>query len=121
MANKLLQTMDLRYMRSQVQTALPDTINILRKSVTSDQQGGFTEAWSDAYQNIPARLATASGGESISAGQQDPSPTMTLTESSDQSVEQTDRVVHASGTYEVQFIDAGKSWDLTTRCQIRRI
>ena len=121
MANLLLQDMDLRYMRSEVKVALPDLVSIQRKVVTSDQQGGFSESWSDAYQNVPVRLTPSGGGESIVSGQQDPQKVFALTLASNQSIEQTDRIVHSSGTYEVQLIDQGKSWGLTTRCQILRL
>ena len=121
MANSLLQTMDLAYMRAEIQMALPDTVSIIRRSITSDQQGGYSEACGDAYQNVSARILISGGGESVSEGQQSTRPDGTLTVASSQSVEQTDRIVHASGTYEILFIDTGKSWDLTKRCQIRRI
>ena len=121
MVDKLLQEMDLRYMRVTVKTAMPDTVSIQRKDLDSDKQGGFTESWSDAYQNVPARLAITGGAESAGQGRQDLQPDATLTVTYDQSIEQTDRVVHASGTYEVQFIDAGKSWIAAKRCQMRRL
>ena len=71
MADKLIQDMDLRYMRAAVKTAMPDSVSILRKSLTSDKQGGFSEAWDEAYQNIPARLSAASGKETVAQGRED--------------------------------------------------
>ena len=119
--DKLLQTADLEYMRSQVRVAMPDTVTIQRKALSSDQQGGYTESYDDAYQNIPARLAIKSVAESIAAGVQDVRLDATLTVAYDQSIEQSDRVVHSSGSYEIQSVDTGKSWSVSTRCQMRRL
>ena len=121
MANKLLQENDLQYMRAAVLTAMPDAVDVQRKSLTSDKQGGFTESWANAYQNIPGRLAAKAGNESVGQGRQDLQLDYTLTLAHDQSIEQTDRVVHASGIYEIQSIDVGKSWAATKLCQMRRL
>ena len=121
MVNKLLQTGDLTYMRSEAKTAMPDTVNIQRLSQTADGQGGFTIEWSNVYQNVAARLSAGGSTESVTAGRQNSEPDFMLTVASDQSIEETDRVVHSSGTYEVQSVDNGTSWQLTTRCQMRRL
>ena len=121
MVNKLLQNNDLTYVRNEAIKSLPDTVDIQRKTLVGDGQGGYSETWSSAYQNIAARLIASGGGESNAAGRQDLQAGFTLTLAHDQSVEQTDRILHTSGTYEVQTIDTGKSWSITTRCQIRRL
>ena len=121
MADKLIQDMDLRYMRAAVKTAMPDIVSILRKSLASDKQGGFSESWEEAYQNIPARLSAASGKETVAQGREDLQVDFMLTVAYDQSVEQSDRVSHSSGTYEVHFVDSGKSWATSKRCQMRRL
>ena len=121
MVNKLLQTDDLVYARSESQKALPDNITIQRKTLVSDKQGGFTESWSNVYQNVPGRVSVTGGSESMSAGQQDVQITATLTIAYDQSIEQTDRVIHGDETYEVQMVDSGKTWALARRCQMRRL
>ena len=46
MVNKLIQGNDLVYMRSEAQMAMPDQVDIHRKTNTADGQGGFTESWS---------------------------------------------------------------------------
>lgn len=121
MVNKLLQNNELTYMRSEAKKAMPDTVNIQRKTTTSDQQGGYTESWDDAYQNIPARVTITGGGEVATQGRQEPRPDALLTVSFDQSVDQTDRVVHSSGTYEIKFVNTNRSWALVTQCQMRRL
>ncbi len=121
MVNKLLQSNDLSYLRTEAQTAMPDNVTIQRKTLISDQQGGFTEGWSDVYQNIPGRVSVTGGGESMRAGRQDVQIDAMLTIAYDQSIEQSDKVVHGGTTYEVVFVDAGKTWALAQRCQMRRL
>ena len=121
MVNKLLQLNDLTYMRSEARLAMPDTVNVQRMAQTADGQGGFTTEWSNVYQNIPARLTATGSSESLTAGRMNSQPDFMLTVASDQSIEETDRVVHLNDTYEVQSVDSEKSWKLTTRCQMRRL
>ena len=121
MVNKLLQLNDLTYMRSEAKLAMPDTVNVQRMAQTADGQGGFTTEWSNVYQNIPARLTATGSAESLTAGRMNSQPDFMLTVASDQSIEETDRVVHLNDTYEVQSVDSEKSWKLTTRCQMRRL
>ncbi len=42
MANELLQGNDLTYMRVETRKAMPDAVDIQRKSLVSDKQGGYT-------------------------------------------------------------------------------
>jgi len=121
MVNKLIQGNDLVYMRSEVQMAMPDQVDIHRKTNTADGQGGFTESWSSVYQDVSARLTATNGAESTDAQRQDLQADYVITLPSDQSIEQTDRIVHTSGTYAVQFVDVGKSWSTSKRCQIRKL
>ena len=121
MVDKLLQGNDLAYMRSEAEKAMPDLVDIQRKTLTSDKQGGFTEAWANSYQQVAARIAGKGGGESNEAGRLDLQLDFMLTLAHDQSITQTDRVVHTSGTYEIQSVDTGKSWSATIRCQMRRL
>ena len=121
MVNRLLQNNDLSYLRDEVIKTMPDTVNIQRQSRVSDGQGGFTTNWSNAYQNVAARITPSGGSESIDAGRQDLQADAMLTITYDQSIEQTDRVIHSSGTYEVRFIEDGKTWSTAKRCQMRRL
>ena len=121
MVNRLLQANDLAYMRGETRKSMPDLVDIQRKTVESDKQGGFTESWANAYQDVPARIASKGGSESGSAGRQDLQLDYTLAVGYDQSILQTDRIVHTSGTYEVQSVDDGKSWATSKICQMRQI
>ena len=121
MVDRLLQAADLEYIRAVTVTAMPDLVDIQRQTLESDKQGGYTESWVNVYQTIPARLSALSGNESNTAGRQDLQPDAVLTVGYEQSIEQTDRVVHPSGTYEILFVDTGKSWASAKRCQMRRL
>jgi len=121
MVNRLLQNNDLSYIRNESIKAMPDTVSIQRQTSVADGQGGFTTSWSNAYQNVAARVIPSGGSESIDAGRQDLQADAMLTVAYDQSVEQTERVVHSSGTYEVRFVEDGKSWSTAKRCQMRRL
>ena len=61
MVIKLLQGNDLEYIRAAAITAMPDTVDIQRKTLLADQQGGFSEEWGNAYESVPARLTQLSG------------------------------------------------------------
>ena len=121
MVNKLLQSSDLTYARAESQKALPDNITIQRKTLLSDQQGGYTEAWSAVYQNIQGRVSVTGGSESMAAGRQDVRVDAVLTIAYDQSIEQSDKVEHGGETYEIISVDSGKTWALVQRCQMRRL
>ena len=121
MVNKLLQSNDLTYARAESQKAMPDSITIQRKTLVSDKQGGFTEDWASVYQNVPGRVSVTGSSESMAAGRQDVQIDATLTIAYDQSVEQSDRVLHGDETYEISSVDSGKTWALARRCQMRRV
>ena len=121
MVDKLLQGLDLDYMRVEAVRAMPDNVTVQRKTLVSDKQGGFTEGWSDVYQNIQGRVSVTGGAESLAAGRQDVRIDATLTVAYDQSIEQSDKVVHGGETYEIVSVDSGKTWALARRCQMRRL
>ena len=121
MADRLLQSADLDYMRTEAIRAMPDIVDIQRESKELDGQGGFIVSWAEVYQNIPARLTSKGGSETTDSARLDTQLDYTLTVSYDQPIGAADRVVHSSGTYEVQSVDTGKSWTLSKRCQMRQI
>ena len=117
----MLTVNELTYMRSEAEQAMPTSVHIQRQSRVADGQGGFTINWASVYQNVPARLTAKGGGESTALDREDAQVNFVLTVAYDQSIETSDRVVHSSGTYEVQAVDDGKSWAVATRCQMRRL
>ena len=121
MADYLLQTGDMTYMRSEASKALPDAVSILRRTLESDKQGGFSESWDIAYENIPARIAFMSSSEKFAVAREDVDVRFTVTVAYDQSLEQTDRISHGEDTYEVVSVTSSRSWDTSKRCQARQV
>ena len=121
MANLLLQTSDLTYLRDEILVALPDTVTIQRKAMTADGQGGFSESWGDAYQSVSARLATPSGSERIAQERIDTLITTTITLPFSQNVLLNDRIIHPDGSFEVVSINENQSWGTAKRCLVRRL
>ncbi len=121
MADYLLQTGDMAYMRSQANQALPDVVSILRRTLESDKQGGFTEGWSIVYENIPARISFMSSAEKFAVAREDVDTRFTVTVAYDQSLEQSDRISHGEDTYEVVSVTSSRSWDTSKRCQARQV
>jgi SPP1 family predicted phage head-tail adaptor len=100
---------------------MPEDIIIQVLSRTQDGQGGLTEAWTTAYQDVPARLAERSGNERIVAGTQYEAAEYILTVPWDQNIEETMRIIHDGVTYEVLFVNHGRSFDSARRCLLKRL
>lgn len=101
---------------------LPDRCSIQDVTRVDDAVSGFTETWVDAYTNVPCRLSAqrVRQSESLQAGQLTPERLYDLTLLVDQPIKQTSRVILDGVTYEVVYIDAGKSYAITRRVQVVR-
>ena len=121
MANTLLQNNDLIYVRGEAQVSLPDTVSIQRRTLTSDGQGGFAESWSISYPNISARLGKSGNSETINGSRQEAVVTLTVTLPYSQSVEESDRIIHSTGTFEVTGINDSQTWGTVRVCQVRKL
>ncbi|MDP2950168.1 MAG: phage head closure protein [Chloroflexota bacterium] len=116
-----LSSADLAYVRSQAAVALPDTITIERLTRADDGAGGQTETWTIAYADVPARLSERTGREGIMAARESVEADWVLTLPYDQDITEADRIIHASLTYEVVFVNTGRSYDTVRRCFLARI
>ena len=121
MANELLQSNDMAYIRAEALKSLPDAVDIQRRALESDKQGGYTESWAIVSSSVPARIAFMSAADRFAAGREDAQVHITLTVPFDQLVEQSDRVVISGATFEVVSISNPRSWDTAKRCQLRRM
>ena len=121
MADTLMQTADLVYVRAQAKQALPTTVHLLELRRTEDQQGGYTEAYVLAYRDVPARLAEMSGRESAQADRLNVDASYMLTVAWDQSVDAAMRVQHGETVYAVGFVNAGRSYDTARRAMLKRL
>ena len=116
-----LSEADLAYTRSQASSALPDIVTIERLTRIDDGAGGQTNRWDQVYTDVPARLAERSGRDGIMAARESVEAAWTLTLPYNQEIAEADRVVHDGLTYEVVWVNKGRSWDTVRRCFLARI
>mgnify|MGYP003139877660 FL=1 len=121
MANSLLQDGDLAYVRAEVVTSLPDKIDIQRRTNTADGQGGFSESWETAYQDVSARITYGSGSNSVGVEQENRSRQLKVSVGHNQSIESGDRLLLSGDTLEVLSVDLPDSWHVFKICQVRQI
>ena len=121
MADTLMQTADLAYVRAQAEQALPTTVHLLELRRTEDQQGGYTESYVLAYRDVPARLAETNGREQAVAGRLNIEAEYMLTVPYDQAIDSAMRVQHGETVYAVMFVNAGRSYDTTRRAMLKRL
>lgn len=112
---------DLTYLRAEAEQALPTTVSIERAERTEDGQGGYTEAWRAVYQDVPARLAERTGREGVFGSKIAVDAEWVLTLPYDQGITAEDRVVHDGASYEVAFVNEGRSYDTVRRVLLRRV
>ncbi len=115
----LLSAADLVYLRTEAEKLLPDTCDIVERQLASDGQGGFTEAWAPSYQDVPCRLAESSGREKAVGNREAGDSSWVLTLAHDQAIGRDDRVYIGGRTYEVVFVNEGRSHDTVRRVQLR--
>lgn len=118
-----LTAAEIAAMRDDLEDSMPDTCVIQRRSLTTDGQGGKTEAWAAAG-TVVCRLSPqgigrgdeTSRAERISGEEE---WVVTLPALSD--VTTTDRLVVLGVTYEPVGLRAVRSWELSRRVTCKRI
>jgi head-tail adaptor len=98
----MLTADEITTMRSTLNTSLPDTAQVQRRTLTPDGAGGFTESWSTVA-TVACRLSPAgrSPEERVIAERLTATSTWTLTVPALTDVQTADRVVVGSRTFEV--------------------
>ena len=119
----LLSGADMVYLRAEAENLLPDTCDIMERQISTDGVGGYSEAWSASYQGIPCRLSEAQyqQREGVQAAREGANNVWVLTLPYDQAIGRDDRVLHNAVTYEIIFVNEGRSYDTVRRVQLRRI
>ena len=118
----VLTSADLTSMRTTINTMMPDTCNIIAGTITSDGQGGYTEAWGTAYAGVSCRLDKRNTGrEVVSAGAIQTFGTWVLTLPYNTAITSSNRVEHGSVTYSVVHVDTDKSWIASVRAELEEI
>ncbi len=119
---------ELADIRTSINDLLPDTCTIEKVAYTVSAIGAATRSYSNRATLVACRIdpvpsITLTGSEQVSRfknyliteGQ------FILTLKNDQTIAETDRIVHNSITYEVVHIDDDKSWQSSVRCVLNTI
>jgi SPP1 family predicted phage head-tail adaptor len=117
-----LSTDELAQIRADVLTLLPDTGNILSSSLSPDGSGGWTTTWGTATAGVNYRLDPIRAREQVAGAALTSFHTFILTLPHNTTVAAQNRFKAADGTeYNVVSVDAGKSWQVSVRCEVERI
>ncbi len=120
----LISQTDINHIQIEAESVLPDFCTIQTVTTASDGQGGNPPTFSDTYTDVPCRLSPFTRrqiDEMEIRGQIMTRRPFWLMISKDQTIGVKDKVVKAAITYEVSYIDDGKSYAATRRVQITRV
>ncbi len=118
-----LSTQELVQLRTEQSNYFPDLCTIQTVARTSDDQGGLTEVWSNAYTSVACRLAPVRAslvetpeGDQISAASR-----WILSVAHNQAMAEDMRVVHDSETYEIEHLEDTHSNRTARRAYLMRL
>lgn len=120
----LISQTDIDHIQIEAESVLPDVCTIRTATTASDGQGGNSPTFSDTYTDVRCRLSPFTRRqieEMEIRGQIMTRRPFWLTISEDQTIGIKDKVVKATITYEVSYIDNEKSYAATKRVQIVRV
>lgn len=115
-----LSAAELTAIRADIATLLPDTCNILAKTLVQDGSGGQTETWSTVASNVACRLDPSNGREMEIGGQVQPFYGFILTLPHGTTITAQNRVSVNGGTFAVVSADPEKSWKASVRAYVER-
>lgn len=120
----LLSPAQITAMRTTADLALPDTVVISRRTVSSDGAGGWNESWATAA-TVAGRLMPRyqiSSMEGQGPGQIQAVAQWTLTLPAGTDLRAGDRVAVAGRTFEVYaLLSAGVAWRISVRADVREV
>ena len=113
---------ELVAMRSELGLTLPGTAVIHSRTLTSDSQGGYTQTYA-AASTVDARLSPEGlrGNEGQFAGRVAEVSPWILTVPYTTTINEGNRVVYASDTYEVSEVLTRVPWDLCIRARLMEV
>lgn len=122
----MLSDADIAGMRSTLNTLLPDTATISRKT-TANVGGEETESWASIATGVACRIAPIGGGEAGAGGGQSGAvggrvvdeTTHIVTLAAGTDIEEADRVAIDGATYDVTLVRKRGAWELTRRVEVR--
>lgn len=116
----MLPDEELAQLKTDLETTLPDTCTILSLTRTSDNQGGWSEAWGTASQGVPCRLDFIGGAENMAGDALQPYTRAIVTLPQATTITANNRIVHGGNTYSVQSVNLG-SWLGIKRASVEKV
>ncbi len=120
----LISQTDIDHIRTEAESVLPDFCTIQTGTIASDGQGGNPITQANTYTNVPCRLMPFTQRQieiEERKGQLQSDRPFWLTIVRSQPIGIQDRVIKDAITYEVSYIDDGKSFAAIKRVQVVRI
>lgn len=111
----------LTAMRAAIAELLPDTCNILSVTQVADGQGGVTETWGTASNNIACRLDVVNKREQVAGGAVQQFTGYVLSCPYDTTISAANRVEVSSVTYAVTGLNDGQSWKAVKRVMLEAV
>ena len=118
-----LSTLEIAQLRGDQDDYFPDTCTLQTVAKTSDDQGGWTEEWTNAYTSVACRLAPirASLVETLEGDQISAASRWILSVAHNQTIAEDMRVVHDSETYEIEHLEDTHSNRTARRAYLMRL
>jgi hypothetical protein len=112
----MLSAADLTAMQVTLDASLPDTATVYRVARTSDDAGGYTDAWAAAGSAVACRISPVSSGRelAVAAKLTSVSPWV-LTLPAGTNVTTADQLRTSTRTFEVLAPLAPRSWEISRR------
>ena len=119
----MLTSAELSSMQTTVSESLPDTMQIIHRTLSADSLGGSTASWSTPI-SVSARLGLAtssSSPERAVAGAEMSIGSWRITLPAFTDVSQTDRILFGSRTFEILDVSTVHSFELSTVAQCEEV
>ena len=116
-----LDNKELRQMRADVETLMPDSCNLLTLTSTSDGQGGSTDTWGTLTRNVPCRVDQMIGSERLTDGSLRSFASLELAIPYDTTIDESYRVEHGGYTYNVTDANLDQSWQIEKVILLERV
>lgn len=116
-----LTAVELAQMRTDIETLLPDTCNLLTATNTSDGQGGYTQAWGTAASGVACRLDEIRSRETLAGAALRPTGQYMLSLPHSATITAAYRVEHGGLTYAVVGLNTDVSWRAVQRATLEKV
>jgi hypothetical protein len=117
----MLTTSELDQIRADIETLLPDTCDILSLTRTSDNAGGWSEAWGTATASVSCRFDFRNGRENVDNAELTPYSGAVLSLPYDTTITTENRVYFSSVTYAVTSVNVNQSKIGVKRATLERV